>query len=1106
MAWPQATDYNAAVQAPALCFGDADLRQGQVEADLFGLPRPYAGNFADVYQVQNGGASWAVKCFTRPVENLRQRYQAVSDHLCLEPRPFMVDFVYLEEGIRVRGQWYPALKMQWVEWLRLNEFVAAHLDRPAVLERLAQMWLRLSQELRAARMAHGDLQHGNVLLVPGSKASLLSLKLIDYDGLYVPALADQPSGEVGHPNYQHPQRLDGGLYSPEVDRFAHLVIFTALHCLCTGGAPLWERHDSGENLLFREEDFRNPARSKLWPELLALADAEARALVGHLLLAGQGPIGAVPTLEELHVGGGVRPLDAAEEAQVRSLFLPPRKERQANDALSPPPFPLAERMPDLLHTAPAAGAIALAATAPPARPTPPPLPPAVAAAKHSLPELALSAKRIGLNEPCRPPPLAVQVAALLRSPRVRLALVGSAALGLLLLLGIVWALRPEPLPPPPPPPEPEPPRLQPLAGLTLRSGEEHDVELIVERNYFEGPLALAVHGVPEGVRCRQELTVAAGEDRACLHLAAARGAVVPKHPVRVTLLADGRKVDEQTLDLQVVRFDPPLLGEPSPPILHPGQTQLLAVAVDLRGFTGKLMLTVKGLPHGVRQQPVPQTAGASVLRVQLQAAADARLWGDFVCLELRADSILADERLVRLAVEPPLPRLRGPEPLRIEPGGSAKLRIRLDRQGYRGPIRLTLDDLPEGMTCEPAALDGEQEEGEVAVRAEARVALGKQDARLLAVVNNRTVHDLPLTVHVAPPGTAGVPSRPRPGPGQTEVVRFVTADEVTLKGLLYPGGRGKKGACVLLVHDVGPGHSGSELAGLARALQTAGHTVLQFDLRGHGRSTAVDPAVFWTFPTNQTLPRPKDNRTSTIDADQISFDYCPWLVQDLAAARAFLDARHEDPKGPVNSSHLVVIGAGEGAMLGALWLAGECRRFVAKPAMPGFPVQIEGPSEIRQVAGAVWLSMPEPLEPRARHLHEWLKEVGRTHNVPMCFLHGADDGRCAARSRDLVQLIKGYAPVQPLTAARAVPNTALAAAQLLRPELDTGKLIAAFVDDVLKARGSQWGPRRYPANLYVWVFPDGAPVEAKVPGPRGLRVLPIERLGIHPLKLRPGGS
>ena len=52
MPWPQPTDYNAAIQNPAVCFADPDLRQGQAAGDLFGLPRPHSGNFADVYQVQ----------------------------------------------------------------------------------------------------------------------------------------------------------------------------------------------------------------------------------------------------------------------------------------------------------------------------------------------------------------------------------------------------------------------------------------------------------------------------------------------------------------------------------------------------------------------------------------------------------------------------------------------------------------------------------------------------------------------------------------------------------------------------------------------------------------------------------------------------------------------------------------------------------------------------------------------------------------------------------------------------------------------------------------------------------------------------------------------
>ena len=66
MPWPQATDYNGAIQCPPVCFCDPDLRQGQAEGDLFGLPRPHSGNFADVYQVRSpDGQAWAVKCFTR---------------------------------------------------------------------------------------------------------------------------------------------------------------------------------------------------------------------------------------------------------------------------------------------------------------------------------------------------------------------------------------------------------------------------------------------------------------------------------------------------------------------------------------------------------------------------------------------------------------------------------------------------------------------------------------------------------------------------------------------------------------------------------------------------------------------------------------------------------------------------------------------------------------------------------------------------------------------------------------------------------------------------------------------------------------------------------
>src|SRR6516162_4839962 len=99
MSWPTSTDYNEAIQNPQVCFADADLREGQAEGHM-GLPQPFSGNFADVYKVVcPGGKSWAVKCFTREVQGLHARYQAISDHLQERSKPFMVEFQYLDEGI-----------------------------------------------------------------------------------------------------------------------------------------------------------------------------------------------------------------------------------------------------------------------------------------------------------------------------------------------------------------------------------------------------------------------------------------------------------------------------------------------------------------------------------------------------------------------------------------------------------------------------------------------------------------------------------------------------------------------------------------------------------------------------------------------------------------------------------------------------------------------------------------------------------------------------------------------------------------------------------------------------------------------------------------------
>jgi len=166
MPWPLSQDYNEAVQNPKYCFADPELQQGEAVANALGIPQPRSGNFADVYEVQcpKTQTRWAVKCFTREVAGLRERYSEISTHLRQAKLPFTVDFKYLADGVKVQGKWYPVLKMQWVEGLAHHELVRNSLDKPATLDALVQIWARMARKLREAEVAHADLQHATSCL------------------------------------------------------------------------------------------------------------------------------------------------------------------------------------------------------------------------------------------------------------------------------------------------------------------------------------------------------------------------------------------------------------------------------------------------------------------------------------------------------------------------------------------------------------------------------------------------------------------------------------------------------------------------------------------------------------------------------------------------------------------------------------------------------------------------------------------------------------------------------------------------------------------------------------------------------------------------------
>lgn len=255
MAWPTPQEYNEAIQNPATAFVDPELRAGKPVLTPLGLPRPITGGFATVYQMVCAAQRvWAVRCFLRDFGDHQERYAAISAHLAQANAPYMVNFAFLTDGIRVGGRLYPVLKMEWVEGEPFLAYVERNLTAPDVLLDLAQQWVQMAQTLARAGIAHGDLQHGNVIVVRGR------LKLIDYDGMYVPALAGRQSHEVGHRNYQHPQRSEA-LFNAELDRFSIWIIYSSLVAL-SAQPRLWRQlHGGDECLIFRREDFTNPAQS-----------------------------------------------------------------------------------------------------------------------------------------------------------------------------------------------------------------------------------------------------------------------------------------------------------------------------------------------------------------------------------------------------------------------------------------------------------------------------------------------------------------------------------------------------------------------------------------------------------------------------------------------------------------------------------------------------------------------------------------------------------------------------------------------------------------------------------------------------------------------------
>lgn len=267
--WPTPQEFNEAIQRPDLCFEDPELKVARVSLNPLGLPRSITGAFASVYKLRSGNGVHAVRCFLEDRAGLLTRYSIIEESLSAVNFEDFVRFSFISRGIKVSGRWYPILKMDWCEGLPLDQYLNKVVGDYARLDSLQSQFRLLIKRMYDRRIAHGDLQHGNILIEDDR------MVLVDYDGMYVPRLSGSESVELGHRNFQHPRR-NSSLFSGDLDNFSAHLIDTSLSIL-KEDPDLWSRFECGDDcLLFRHRDLRSPEKSALFAELSSHESEEVR--------------------------------------------------------------------------------------------------------------------------------------------------------------------------------------------------------------------------------------------------------------------------------------------------------------------------------------------------------------------------------------------------------------------------------------------------------------------------------------------------------------------------------------------------------------------------------------------------------------------------------------------------------------------------------------------------------------------------------------------------------------------------------------------------------------------------------------------------------------
>ena len=283
MQYPLISEYLAAIQD---AHDNLDKLNHLVPVlDKHGEPYRSSGAFAVVFKMKDEqtGKCYALKCFTEDQEGRAEAYRQIAEELEFVDSPYITSVKYLEKELFVDSNCeddeFPVLLMDWIEGETMETFIAENYTDSYEMSMLCYRFCKMAAWLRSQSFAHGDIKPDNIIVRPDG-----TLTLVDYDGIFVPAMKGQKSPTIGTKDFSHPLRTIDD-FDETIDDFALASIALSLKAISLDSSLL-QSYGASDRLLFSATDYLDLSKSKIFAALQGLlADVEARTLLSMFLLA-----------------------------------------------------------------------------------------------------------------------------------------------------------------------------------------------------------------------------------------------------------------------------------------------------------------------------------------------------------------------------------------------------------------------------------------------------------------------------------------------------------------------------------------------------------------------------------------------------------------------------------------------------------------------------------------------------------------------------------------------------------------------------------------------------------------------------------------------------